>query len=87
MPHKALTMTSDPSGSCLYVAGSPTDNAKTSEIYILVKSPAWWQCGRCRQRHSDFLLQWAYDIEADHSDSGIVIDSADRNRQTPHLGD
>ena len=34
-----------------------------------------------------FLLQCAGDIEADHIDSGIVMDSADRYRETQHLGE
>ena len=29
------------------------------------------------------LLQHAGNIEADHTDSGIVVDGADRNRETP----
>ena len=33
------------------------------------------------------LLQCAGDIEADHTDSGIVMNSANRNRQIPHHGD
>ena len=33
----------------------------------------------CRQYYSDFLLQCAGDIEADHTDSGIVMDCADQN--------
>ena len=33
------------------------------------------------------LPQSAGDIEADHTDGGIVMDCADRNRETPHLGD
>ena len=60
--------------------------AKTSELSLLVKSPSWWLSGRCRQCYSDFLLQCAGDIEADHTDSGIVMDCADQNRET-HLGD
>ena len=44
----------------------------------------WWLSGRC---YSDFLLQCASDIEADHTDSGIDMDCADRNRETPHLDD
>ena len=43
--------------------------------------------GRCRQCYSDILLQCARDVEADHTDSGIAMDCADRNRETPHLGD
>ena len=33
----------------------------------------------------DFLPQWAGDIEADHTDSGIVIDCADRNTSSWRL--
>ena len=36
---------------------------------------------------SDFLLQRAGDIEADHTDSGIAMDCADQDRKIPHLGD
>ena len=61
--------------------------AKISELYLLVKSPFWWRSGRCRQCCSDFLLQCAGDIEADHTDSGFAMDCADRNREAPHLGD
>ena len=35
----------------------------------------------------DFLLQCAGDIEIDHTDSGIVVDCADRNRKAHHLDD
>ena len=31
-------------------------------------------------------VQCASDIEAEHTDSGIVMDCADRNREPPHLG-
>ena len=62
-------------------------SAKTSELPLLVKSPFWWRSGRCRQCYSDVLLQCAGDIEADHTDSGIAMDSAVRNREAPHLGD
>ena len=51
--------------------------AKTSELSLLVNSPFWWRSDRCRQCYSDFLLQFAGDIEADHTDSGIVMDCAD----------
>ena len=61
--------------------------AKSSELSLLVKSPFWWLSGRCRQCCSDFLLQCAGDIEADHPESGIVMDYADRNREAPHLGE
>ena len=53
--------------------------AKTSTLSLLVKSPFWWLSGRCRQCYSDFLLQCAGDIEADHTDSGIDMDCTDRN--------
>ena len=33
------------------------------------------------------LLQCVGDIEADHTDSGIDMDCADLNRETPSLGD
>ena len=58
--------------------------AKNSELSLLAKSHFWWRSGRCR---SNFLLQYAGDIEADHTDSGIVKDCAARNRETPHVGD
>ena len=56
--------------------------AKTSEHSLLIKSPSWWRSGRCRQCYSDFLLQCDGDIEADHAESGIIIDYANRNRET-----
>ena len=43
--------------------------AKTSERSLLVKSPFWWLSGRCLQCYSDFLLQCASDIEAEHTNS------------------
>ena len=61
--------------------------AKSSELSLLVKSPLWWRSGRFRQCYSDSVLQCAVDIEVDHTDSGIAMDCADRNRETPHLGD
>ena len=61
--------------------------AKTFVHSLLVKSPFWWRCGPCRQWYSDFLLQCAGDIEADHTISGIVIECAYRIREIPHLGD
>ena len=30
--------------------------AKTSKLYLLVKSPFWWRSGRCRQCCSDFCF-------------------------------
>ena len=60
--------------------------AITSEPSLLVKLPFWWRSGRCRQCYSDFLLQCAGDIEADHTDSGIVMDCADRNSEASHFG-
>ena len=59
--------------------------AKTSELSLLVKSLFWWLSGRCRQCYSDFLLQCAADIKAEHTDSGIAMDCTDRNRETPHI--
>ena len=44
---------------------------------LLVKSPFDGGTSRCRQCYTDFLLQCAGDIEADHTDSGIAMDSAD----------
>ena len=72
----------------LFAAGSPTDTVgsqnfrtfSTRQIAFLVVERPMPQC------YSDFLLQCAGDIEADHTDSGIVMDCADRNRET-HLGD
>ena len=61
--------------------------AKASELSLLVKSHFWWLCRRCRQCYSDFLLQCAGDVEAYHADSGIIMDCANQNRKTPHLGD
>ena len=43
--------------------------AKTPELSLLVQLPFWWRSGRCRHCYSDFLLQCAGDIEADHTDS------------------
>ena len=55
----------------------PTQSAaKTSKLSLLIKSSFWWRSGRCRQCYSDFLLQCDSDIEADHTDSGIVMDCA-----------
>ena len=61
--------------------------AETSELSLLVKSNFLGLSRRCRQCYSDFLLQRAGDIEADHTDSGIFMGCADRNSETPHLGD
>ena len=61
--------------------------SKTSKLSPLVKSTYWWRSGQCRQCCSDFLPMFAGDIEAYHTNSGIVMDCADRNRETPHLGD
>ena len=66
----------------------PTLSAdKTSTLSLLIKSTFCWRNGRCRQCYTDFLLQCAGDIEADHTDSGIVMDCVDQNREAPHLGD
>ena len=46
--------------------------AMTSELSLLVKSPFWWRSGQCRQCYTDFLLQCAGDVEADHTDSGVM---------------
>ena len=59
--------------------------AKNSEDSLLVKSTFWWRSGQFRQCCSDFLLQCAGDIEADHTDSVIPMDCDDRNREAPHL--
>ena len=61
--------------------------AKASKLYLLVKSPFWWRSGRCPQYYTDFLLQCDGNIEADHTDSGIVMDCGDRSRETSHLCD
>ena len=56
----------------------PTLSApKSSARSLLIKSRFWWRSGRCRHGCSDFLLQCVGDIEADHTDSGIVMDCAD----------
>ena len=82
-------MTIGPNGSCLFAAGSPTDTVgsqnfetfSTRQIAFLVaERPMPAMLHR-------LLLQCAGDIEADHTDSGIAMDSDDRNRETPHLGD
>ena len=60
---------------------------KTFELSLLAKLPFWRWSGQCWQCYSNFQLQCAVDIEADHTDSGIVMDCADQNHETPHLGD
>ena len=79
----------DSNGSCLFAAGSPTDNVGSQNFQTFsTRQIAFWLRGsRCQQCYTDFLLQCAGDIEADNTDSGIVVDSADRYRETPHLGD
>ena len=57
--------------------------AKTSKLSLLAKSPFWWRSGRCLQCYTDFMLRCAGDLEAYHTDSGVVIDCA----ETLHLGD
>ena len=59
-----------------------------SKLAMLLRSSASvcrryrsWQC------YFDLLLQCAGDIEADYTDSGIDMDCADQNHETPHLGD
>ena len=45
----------------------PDDPSTHSPLHV--KSPFWWRSGRCRHCCSDFLLQCAGNIEADHTDS------------------
>ena len=79
----------DTNGICLVAAGSPTDTVggQNFQIFSTRQIAFLWLSGRCRQCYSDFLLQCAGDVESDHTDSGIVKDCADWNRETPHLGD
>ena len=77
----------DPNGSCLFAAGSSTHTvgSQNFQTFSTRQIAFWWRSGRCRQCYSDFQLQCAGDIEADHTDSGIVMDCADRNRTTWRL--
>ena len=87
--HRFRHFRQDPNESCLFAAGSPTDTVG-SQIFRTLSTRQiafWWLSGRCRQCYIDFLLLCAGNIEADHTDSGIAMDCADRNRETPHLGD
>ena len=43
--------------------------------------------GGIAPKNHAFSFHCAGDIEADHTDSGIVMDCVDRNSETPHLGD
>ena len=69
----------DPNVSCLFAAGSPTDTvgSQNFQTFSTRQIAFWWQSGRCRQCYTDFLLQCAGDIKADHTDSGIIMDSAE----------
>ena len=89
MSLRSTVIQARPDGSCLFASGSPTDTVGSQSFQTFSTCPIafWWRSGRCRQCYTDFLLQCAGDIEADHTYSGIVMDSADRNRETPHLGD
>ena len=60
--------------------------AKASKHYLLVKTTFGGGAADAGNATTTFCFS-AGDIEADHTDSGIVMDSADRNRETPHLGD
>ena len=60
--------------------------ANALELSLLVNSHFLWLSGRCRQCYSDFLLQCVGYVVAEYTDSGIAMDSADRNREAPHLG-
>ena len=55
--------------------------ANSFELSLLGKSHFWWLSSRRRKCYSDFLRQCAGDIEADHTDSGITMECADRNRE------
>ena len=69
-------------GSCLFMAGSLTNTVGSQNF--LYSSNRLFGNGAA---DADFLLQCVGDMEADHTDSGIVMGCADRNRETPHLGD
>ena len=88
-PNNITLLFLDPKGSCLFAAGSPTDTfgRQNFQAFSSRQVAFWWRNGRCRQCCTDFLHQCAGDVEADHTDSGIAVDSADRNREAPHLGD
>ena len=60
-----------------------TIGSQNVRTFSTVKSHFCCLSGRCRQCYSDFLLQCAGKIEADHTDSGLVMDCADRNREAP----
>ena len=66
----------------VFTAGNKSKCNNYRPIALLKQSPFWWRSSRCRQCCSDFLLQCADDIEADHTDSGIAMDCADGNRKT-----
>ena len=84
-PHR----TNNPNRSCLFAVGSPIDSIGSQNLrtFSTRHIAFWWRSGQCRQCCSDFLLQCAGDIEADHADSGIAMDCADWDRETPHIGD
>ena len=88
-----LTMFTDQLPDLCYINNLPGDVCLVGDMNIhvdnplhslLVKSSFWWLSGQC---YSDFLLQCAGDVEADHTNSGIIMDCADQNHKTPHLGD
>ena len=87
-PHY-ITPLINPNGSCLFAVGSLTDTggSQNFKTFSTRQIAFWWQSGRCRQCCIDFLHQCASDIEADLTGSGIAMDSVDRNREAPHLGD
>ena len=60
--------------------------AKTSELSLFVKLPFFVAEPPTQAMLFRLLLQCTGDIEANHANSGIVMDCADRNRETPHLG-
>ena len=74
--YNSLCKCLDPNGSGLFAAGSLT-NTVGSQNFRTFSSNHLFVGGAAD----------AGDIEADHTDSGIFMDCADRNRITPHLGD
>ena len=71
-------------GSCRFAAGSPTDTVGSQNVRTFSTRQIAFLVA---QRSMSAMLQCAGGSEADHTDSGIAMDCADRNRETPYLGD